>query len=119
ERSADGVLTYVYHLFPNVMIATFPTNVTMVVLEPVATDRTRLVTYVLTHPRTEDADGQLALQSAGQFVQAGAAEDRDVACSAQRGRASGATPFLESGRSGGPIALFHQELAAAPAATAS
>jgi hypothetical protein len=24
ERTAEGKLTYVYHLFPNVMVATFP-----------------------------------------------------------------------------------------------
>ena len=39
---ADGVLTYVYHLFPNAMVATFPTNVVMVVLEPLA-DRSHQV----------------------------------------------------------------------------
>jgi|SRR5262245_14669420 len=32
ERRADGMLTYVYHLFPNVMVATFPNNIAMVVL---------------------------------------------------------------------------------------
>src|SRR5206468_8125272 len=39
ERSVDGKLTYVYHLFPNVMLATFPGMMIMAVLEPLATDR--------------------------------------------------------------------------------
>src|SRR5271169_6890375 len=43
ERKTAGMLTHVYHLFPNVMVATFPTNMTMTVLEPLAADRTRLV----------------------------------------------------------------------------
>ena len=30
------------------MLATFPTNIVLVVLEPLAIDRTRLVTYMLT-----------------------------------------------------------------------
>ena len=32
DRSADGKLTYVYHLFPNVMVATFPGRIFMTVL---------------------------------------------------------------------------------------
>ena len=32
ERSADGRLTYVYHLFPNVLVATFPGRIILVVL---------------------------------------------------------------------------------------
>src|SRR5262249_32529081 len=32
ERSVDGKLTYVYHLFPNVMVATFPARIIMLVL---------------------------------------------------------------------------------------
>src|SRR5262249_59981563 len=44
ERNADGFLTYVYHLFPNVMVATFPTSIVIVILEPLAIDRTLVVT---------------------------------------------------------------------------
>ena len=110
ERSVDGMLTYVYHLFPNVMVATFPTNLVMVALEPLAIDRTRLVTYLLSDRREEDADRYTALQSAQGFVQAGAAEDRDVACAIQRGLASGANEFFEFGRFEGAIVHFHRVL---------
>src|SRR5207247_1672228 len=48
ERSVEGKLTYVYHLFPNAIVATFPTFMAMVVLEPVAIDRTNIITYALT-----------------------------------------------------------------------
>src|SRR5262249_59175676 len=74
ERSADGMLTYVYHLFPNAMVATFPTNVVMVVIEPLAIDRTRLLTYALTDRRDDDVDGRAALKGAQGFVEAGAAQ---------------------------------------------
>jgi phenylpropionate dioxygenase-like ring-hydroxylating dioxygenase large terminal subunit len=110
ERSVDGMLTYVYHLFPNAMVATFPTNVVMVVLEPLAIDRTRIVTYALTDRRGEDGDGRSTLQGAQDFVAAGAAEDRAVAIAIQRGIASGANEFFEFGRFEGAIAHFHRGL---------
>jgi phenylpropionate dioxygenase-like ring-hydroxylating dioxygenase large terminal subunit len=110
ERSVDGMLTYVYHLFPNALVATFPTNLVMVVLEPLAIDRTRLVTYALTDRREEDGDGRSALKGAQDFVQAGAAEDRAVAIAIQRGIASGANEFFEFGRFEGAIAHFHRGL---------
>jgi len=48
ERSVNGMLTYVYHLFPNAMVATFPAFLVVVVLEPLAIDRTSIITYTLT-----------------------------------------------------------------------
>ncbi len=113
ERSVDGMLTFVYHLFPNVMVATFPTNITMVVLEPLATDRTRMVTYTLTDHGDLAGEGQAALKGAQNFLQAGAAEDRAVACAIQRGLASGANEFFEFGRFEGAISHFHRALHAA------
>jgi phenylpropionate dioxygenase-like ring-hydroxylating dioxygenase large terminal subunit len=110
ERSADGMLTYVYHLFPNAMVATFPTNVVMVVLEPLAIDRTRIITYALADRRHDDVDGHAALKGAQGFVEAGAAEDRAVACAIQQGLASGANEFFEFGRFEGAIVHFHRGL---------
>src|SRR5262249_61543798 len=51
--SIDGKLTYVYHVFPNVMVATFPASRFAMLLEPLALDRTLLITYLLATP----ADG--------------------------------------------------------------
>jgi len=110
ERSVEGKLTYVYHLFPNAIVATFPTFMAMVVLEPLAIDRTNIITYAL----TKDGDGPVAGDSAGQrpseFVDAGAVEDRAMACAVQRGLASGANEFLEFGRFEGAIGRFHRTL---------
>ena len=41
----DGRLTYVYHLFPNVVISTFPGCMQVVVLEPIDESTTRQHTY--------------------------------------------------------------------------
>jgi phenylpropionate dioxygenase-like ring-hydroxylating dioxygenase large terminal subunit len=102
-------LTYVYHLFPNVMIATFPSQLLMVVLEPLATDRTMAVTYTwrdtVNPPR---GDPGLAPR--------GAAEDFHVARTIQRGLASGSNEYLQFGRFEGAIAHFHRTLDAALAA---
>jgi len=114
ERSVDGKLTYVYHLFPNAIVATFPENIFLSVLEPLATDRTLLVTYVLSN-RGDDAsaNGQGASSRGLALVDAGAAEDRAVACAIQRGLASGANEFFEFGLFEGAIAHFHRTLDAA------
>jgi phenylpropionate dioxygenase-like ring-hydroxylating dioxygenase large terminal subunit len=113
ERSAEGKLTYVYHLFPNAMVATFPEHVVMVVLEPLATDRTSMVTYALTSRPEHDARSEKALERSTDLIGVGAAEDNAVACAVQRGLASGANEYLEFGRFEGAITHFHRTLHAA------
>ena len=88
ERSADGVLTYVYHLFPNVMLVTFSKNTTMIVIEPLAVDRTRLVTYTLTHRDASKGVDREALERDLRFIDAGTVQDREAAMAIQRGLAS-------------------------------
>jgi phenylpropionate dioxygenase-like ring-hydroxylating dioxygenase large terminal subunit len=113
ERSVDGKVTYVYHLFPNVMVATFPGRMFMVALEPRAVDCTTMVTYMLTDRDAQDVDAQETLRRAGDFVNAGAIEDRDVACAIQRSLASGANEFFEFGLFESAIGHFHRTLRAA------
>jgi phenylpropionate dioxygenase-like ring-hydroxylating dioxygenase large terminal subunit len=110
QRSAEGMLTYVYHFFPNVVVATFPYSILMAVLEPLAVDRTRILTYALTD-RTGGADGdQERMQRSRDFLLAGTVEDRAVARSVQRGLGSGANEFFEFGRFEGAIGHFHRSL---------
>jgi len=98
-----------------VMVATFPTNMIMTVLEPLAVERTRLVTYTLSC-LIGDEEGRAAVVQGRDFVTAGAAEDRELACAAQRGLASKANEVLTFGLFEGAIRHFHQNLAAAMAA---
>ncbi|GEC51824.1 phenylpropionate dioxygenase-like ring-hydroxylating dioxygenase large terminal subunit [Bradyrhizobium japonicum] len=111
ERRTAGMLTHVYHLFPNVMLSTFPTNRLMTVLEPLAVDRTRLVTYTLSNQIAAE-DGRTAVAQGRDFVTAGAAEDREMACAAQRGLATRANAQFTFGLFEGAIRHFHQNLAA-------
>jgi hypothetical protein len=108
ERKTSGMLTHVYHLFPNVMIATFPTNMIMTVLEPLAVDRTRIVTYTLSN--LVGQEGRAAIAQGRDFVALGAAEDRDMACAAQRGLAARANDVFTFGLFEGAIRHFHCNL---------
>jgi phenylpropionate dioxygenase-like ring-hydroxylating dioxygenase large terminal subunit len=113
ERTADGKLTYVYHLFPSTMVATFPGRILLVSIEPLAIDRTRFVTSMLTDRDEADLDAQSKLAKGRDFVAAGAIEDNEVACAIQRSLASEANEYFEFGRFEGAIAHFHRTLTAA------
>jgi phenylpropionate dioxygenase-like ring-hydroxylating dioxygenase large terminal subunit len=112
ERSAEGKLTYVTHLFPNAMLATFPGRRLLVVLEPLDVGRTRGTTWVLSDREVDDA-ARAALAKANDLVDAGAAEDREAAAAIQRSIASGANEFFEFGRCEAAIGHFHRTLAEA------
>jgi phenylpropionate dioxygenase-like ring-hydroxylating dioxygenase large terminal subunit len=113
ERAADGVLTFVTHLFPNVMVATFPGRILVVVIEPLAIDRTRQTAFMLSDQDQDDGAARAALVQGAGLVDAGAAEDRDMACAIQRSLGSGANEFLEFGLCEGAIGHFHRTLQAA------
>jgi phenylpropionate dioxygenase-like ring-hydroxylating dioxygenase large terminal subunit len=109
--NARGVMTQVNHLFPNVSIATFPTHLTLAIIEPLAVDSTRLVTYFLS-----DRPGDEMVTKARDFVTAGTAEDREMGMAIQRGLASGANKVFKFGLFEGGSRHFHRNLAAAVAA---
>jgi len=113
ERSVDGKLTYVYHLFPNVMVATFPGRIIMVVLEPLTIGLTRFVTYSLSDREARDVEAQSALKRGTDLVDRGGAEDRELICGIQRSVDSGANEFFEFGLFEGAIGHFHRVLQAA------
>ena len=114
DRRVDGLLTYVYHLFPNVLVTVLSRHTNLVVLEPVAVDRTKVVTYSLTNPGSDEAEMRKEAERDAEFVsQTGAAEDRAVACAIQRGIGSGANEFFTYGRFESAIVHFHRSLDAA------
>ncbi len=47
QRRVDGLLTYVYHLFPNVLITVLSRHTNVVTLEPLSVYCTRQITYTL------------------------------------------------------------------------
>ena len=56
ERRVEGLLTYVYHLFPNVLVTVLSRHTNVVVLEPLGVDRTRQFTYTLTNGGGDDPE---------------------------------------------------------------
>ena len=111
ERTLDARVTFVYHLFPNVIIATFPGRILMFVIEPREVDRTAIVTYALSDRPPGDGEER---QRAGQaLVLDGGAEDFALARAVQRGLASGANEHLELGLFEGALGHFHRNLDAA------
>jgi phenylpropionate dioxygenase-like ring-hydroxylating dioxygenase large terminal subunit len=109
QRSLEGAVTTVDHVFPNVIVARLSHHTTMVVLEPVTVDRTREFVYQLTSTAHGTSRGSDARRDRD-FVAAGAAEDLEVAVAVQHGLASGANEFLEFGRFEGAITHFHDQL---------
>lgn len=116
ERNSDGFLTYVYHLFPNVMVATFPTNIIIVIIEPLAIDRSLSITYTVTDRPAGEVEAETQVKRGEDFVSLGAIEDREVACAIQKGLKSGANKFFEFGHFEKALAHFHRSLDAALAA---
>jgi phenylpropionate dioxygenase-like ring-hydroxylating dioxygenase large terminal subunit len=114
ERRLEGLLTYVYHLFPNVLITVLSRHTNVVILEPLAIDRTRQITYTLTNGGGDDPAALTEARRDAEFVgTTGAAEDRAVVQAIQRGLASEANDAFTFGRFESAIVHFHKTLTAA------
>jgi phenylpropionate dioxygenase-like ring-hydroxylating dioxygenase large terminal subunit len=110
QRRVNGLVTFVYHLFPNVLLSILSHHSAMVVLEPLAVNRTRMVSYVLSD-RGDDPAALEASRRDVKFVsETGAVEDREVVCAIQRGLKSGANELFTFGQFEGLIAHFHRQL---------
>jgi len=112
SRSADRALTFLYHFFPNVAVATFPAHRQLIVFEPLAIDRTLTVSYLLTNQPADEA-AQASLKKGKDFVNTGLDEDREVQIAVQRGLAARANEVFTFGLFEGAIRHFHRNVAAA------
>lgn len=105
-------VTYVYHLFPNVMVATFPNQVLVITIDPIDIDHTTVTIYAMVTPHVaervsanpEDATG------ARNLLNAGGVEDNEMSEGVQRGLQAGANAFVEFGRHESAIGRFHATL---------
>ncbi|MGZ7022393.1 MAG: aromatic ring-hydroxylating oxygenase subunit alpha [Ilumatobacteraceae bacterium] len=101
--TVDRRVTFVYHLFPNVMLATFPNQVIMVVIDPIDIDHSATSTYAMAD-QVPDRDGAPSLIDRGAF------EDNAMSAAVQRGLHAGANPFVEFGQHESAIGHFHANL---------
>ncbi len=112
ERKVEGLLTYVYHLFPNVLVTILSRHTNVVILEPLAVGRTRQITYTLANDAGEEALAEAKRDQ--DFVgNVGAVEDLAVVKSIQRGIHSGANEVFTFGHFESCIVHFHRALDAA------
>lgn len=111
KRKVEGLLTYVYQLFPNVMIAVLSHHTTVVILEPIAVDRTRVINYSLTNGVLEGEEALAKARNDAEFVSdQGNAEDIALAKSIQASLHSGANEVFTFGLYEKLIGHFHRSL---------
>jgi phenylpropionate dioxygenase-like ring-hydroxylating dioxygenase large terminal subunit len=114
--SIDRRVTFVYHLFPNVMLATFPDQVLLIVIEPVDVGNSVVTIYSMVTPAVAQQisgngdEHTLLAQGARTLLDAGALEDNEMSEGVQRGLCAGANTFLEFGRHESAIGRFHATL---------
>jgi len=113
--TTNARVTYVYQLFPNVMVATFPDFVLLVVIDPVDIDHSTLTTYAMVTPevarRAQSNPRERNDASRGRTLLArGAVEDNEMSAGVQRGLRAGANAFVEFGRHESAIGHFHAAL---------
>ena len=105
-------VTFVYQLFPNVMLATFPDQVIVIVIDPIDVDRSRVTTYLLATPEAAEAaliavGRQSDAERGPSLLTRGALEDNEMSAGVQRGLRAGANAFVEFGRHESAIGHFH------------
>ncbi len=119
ERCVEGRVTYIYHLFPNALIAVLSRHVNLVVLEPLDVDRTLMIAYALAKTGG-DPDAVDSARRDAEFVNtSGAIEDLALVEGIQRGIDSGANEHFTFGHFESAIVQFHRNLHTALAAIRS
>jgi len=114
ERPADAwvgreVVTNVYHLFPNCMISIHPASIGVSVFEPLAPDRTNVISFMVSDVMDSD-QGRYVVGKAKDLIVAAKAEDRFVVSANQKGIKSGANEYLTFGLFEGALRHFHKTL---------
>lgn len=114
DREVSDKLTYLNHMFPNVILAELSHHRTLGILEPLGTKRTRITTFHMTKSEAV-ADRDAAIATAARdldFVNGtGQAEDIAMVSGIQRGLNSGANDAFTFGQFEPAIVHFHQQLA--------
>jgi choline monooxygenase len=105
-------VTYVYHLFPNVMLATFPNQVLVITIDPVDIEHTTVTIYAMVRPEVAKhvSANPDAAAGARDLLNTGGVEDNEMSEGVQQGLHAGANSFVEFGRHESAIGRFHANL---------
>ncbi len=113
RRKVLGLLTYVYHLFPNVLVTVLSHHTNLVVLEPTGIASTTFHVYTMTNRTDAGSDEDAKARRDAEFVNdSGGAEDRAIVESIQRSISTGANEAFTFGRFEKAIVHFHTQLRA-------
>jgi phenylpropionate dioxygenase-like ring-hydroxylating dioxygenase large terminal subunit len=110
--TVDARVTYVYHLFPNVMFATFPNQALVITIDPIDIDHTTVTIYAMVTPNVAKRVSANPDDAAGarNLLNEGGVEDNEMSEGVQRGLHAGANTFVEFGRHESAIGRFHSTL---------
>ena len=110
--SIEHRVTYVYHLFPNVMFATFPNQVLLITIDPVDVDHTTVTVYAMVTPEVAGfiSNNPDTATGARSLLDTGGDEDNEMSEGVQRGLHAGANAFVEFGTHESAIGRFHANL---------
>jgi phenylpropionate dioxygenase-like ring-hydroxylating dioxygenase large terminal subunit len=109
QRKVAGLLTYVYHVFPNVLVTILSRHTNLVVLEPLSPGRTRQLSWTIANDPGEEALAEAKRDQ--EFVgNTGALEDRAVVLSIQQALKSNANEVFTFGKYESLIVHFHRQL---------
>jgi choline monooxygenase len=106
----DSRVTFVYQLFPNVVVATFPDRVLMVAIDPIDIDHSTFTVYSMVGSSAPQDNRSADTSSGPSLVDQGAFEDNAMSAAVQRGLHAGANEFVEFGRHESAIGHFHRTL---------
>lgn len=109
---AEGVLTYVYQLFPNTRLAALSSHHLLVILEPVSPTQSRWIIYRLrpTSAGNNPVDLEKSKRDAAFVKDTGVVEDRAAATGIQQGMAGEGNSHFTFGRYETAAVHFHQHL---------
>jgi choline monooxygenase len=114
SRRIDGMVTFTYNIFPNVLVAVLSNHTAVSISEPESPSRTRFISYRLHNREVDESPEALerAKRDAAFVADQGAQEDRAMVRAIQAGLASGANAHFTYGRFEQAIVHFHQQLTA-------
>jgi phenylpropionate dioxygenase-like ring-hydroxylating dioxygenase large terminal subunit len=112
KRRAAGMLTSVYHLFPNASVSVLSKHSNLTIMEPLSPSSTQMVIYLVTPQQTSENPISLEdVEKDAQFVnKSGQDEDREAACLIQQTVTAQANSHLTFGYFEKAIVNFHQHL---------
>ena len=112
ERKIKGTVTAVYHLFPNASVSLLSKHSNLTIMEPIAPNQVKLVTYLMTNPETKGSTANLedARRDALFVNESGQDEDREAARAIQETVTAPANTHLTLGYFEKAIVNFHSHL---------